>query len=171
MSNRTALLIAAFVLVLDRASKLAVIAWIEPGQSIDVVPGLLALTHVRNPGAAFGLLAGAASVWRDLFLIAVGLAAVVGLGWLLLSLPRERRWQRLAVAGVIGGAIGNLIDRLTYGQVIDFVDAYFRGWHWPAFNVADSCISVGVVVLVVATVLTSESKETASGASKDSAPR
>ena len=64
-----------------------------------------------------------------------------------------------------------MIDRLTYGQVVDFIDVYFRGWHWPAFNVADSCISVGVAVLVIATLLASESKETASGASKDSAAR
>ncbi len=171
MSNRFAVLVAALVLIADRLSKAAVLAWIDRGHSIDVIPGFLALTHVRNPGAAFGLLAGASSVWRDVFLIAVGVAAVVGLGWLLAGLPRERRWQRLAAAGVIGGAIGNLIDRLIYGQVIDFIDAHFRGWHWPAFNVADSCITVGVVTLVLATLFAPESKETTAGASKNSAAR
>ncbi|RMD83228.1 MAG: signal peptidase II [Candidatus Dadabacteria bacterium] len=160
MSNRTAWVVAASVVVIDRVTKLLVMRAIAEGASVDVVPGFLALTYVRNPGAAFGLFAAASSPVRDVFLVAVGVAAVVGLGWLLVRLPLEQRWQRLAAAAVIGGALGNLYDRLAYGKVVDFVDVYVGRWHWPAFNVADSCITLGVSVLALAALAGDRSKET-----------
>jgi signal peptidase II len=134
----------------DRATKLLVTATMQLGESIPLVPGFLSLTYVRNRGAAFGLFANASETWRVAFLIVVALGAIAALAWLFTSLPRAARWQRAAAASVIAGALGNLYDRIVYGEVVDFVDVYVNTWHWPAFNVADSCITVGVVVLVAA---------------------
>jgi signal peptidase II len=150
VSRTAALVLVLAVVALDRATKLAVASSMHVGESVALVPGFLSLTYVRNRGAAFGLFAGASDAWRAGFLAAVALLAVFALVWLFASLPRTARWQRAAAAAVIGGALGNLYDRIVYGEVVDFVDVYVRQWHWPAFNVADSCITVGVIVLVAA---------------------
>lgn len=145
-------LLAMFVLVSDRLTKVMLIDMLEPGQSLPVVPGYFSLVHVRNPGAAFGLLAQGSVPWRAAFLIGVAVAAVAGLAWLVRHTPVTKRWERGAAAAVIGGALGNLYDRFVYGEVIDFLDVYLGQWHWPAFNVADSAITVGACVLVAASL-------------------
>ncbi len=159
MSNRAAVVWILLVAGLDRLTKWLIVNRLIEGASISVIPGFLSITHVRNPGAAFGFLSAVDSFWRDAFLVVVALVAALALGWMLLGLPREQRWQRAATVGVIGGALGNLYDRLAYGQVVDFVDAYLGSWHWPAFNVADSCITLGVVALVLASLFGGGSKE------------
>jgi signal peptidase II len=136
------------ILGLDRASKLWIMATIEHGETIPLVPGFLSLVHVRNPGAAFGLLAELASPWRETVLISVSLLAVAGFAWMLSRMPKDATIERAATAAVIGGALGNLYDRVVYGEVVDFVDVYAGAWHWPAFNVADSAITIGIVFLV-----------------------
>jgi len=146
-------LLALFILVADRLTKIMVVDVLARGQSIEVIPGFFSLVHVRNPGAAFGLLAEGGAPWRPVFLIGIAVVAVAGLGWLVMHTPVSKLWERGAAAAVIGGALGNLYDRFFYGEVIDFLDVYLGQWHWPAFNVADSAISVGACVLVLASIL------------------
>lgn len=149
---RVAAAVACLAFVLDRLTKMAVLQWMQVGESIEVVPGFFSLTFVRNPGAAFGFLARSGP-WREVVLIGVAIAAALGLGWLLLRMDASQTWERGAAAAVIGGALGNLYDRLRYREVIDFLDVYVANWHWPAFNVADSCITVGVSILIVMSFL------------------
>ncbi len=126
------------------------------GGSRAVIPGFFSLTYVRNRGGAFGLLADLPGIWGQLFFVVFALGTVALLAWMLRNTPVEDLVQRLALTLVIGGAAGNLYDRIRYGEVIDFLDVYYRSWHWPAFNVADSAITVGVALLVIATLRSRE---------------
>jgi signal peptidase II len=141
--------LASAVVVLDRITKILVLRWLELGEVVVVFPGWLSLTHVLNQGAAFGILGDGGSAGRAL-LIAAALATAALLGWLFVQVEPERVWERAAIAAVVGGALGNLIDRLTYGAVVDFLDVHAGPYHWPAFNVADSAITVGCSVLLLA---------------------
>jgi signal peptidase II len=141
--------IAAVVVVLDQIVKFIALDRLAPGVPVDVVPGLVALTLVRNPGLAFGLLSGIPAGWRWVVGLLSLLALVVLLRVALRVLPRGGWREQTAIGLIFGGAVGNLIDRTRFGAVVDFVDVYFRGWHWPAFNVADSGISVGAVLLIL----------------------
>jgi signal peptidase II len=114
--------------------------------SWTVIPGLFDLTYLRNTGAAFSLLAG--HTYGRLLLVAISLVAVAGLIWYLRSLRPDQGWLRLGLSLVLGGAIGNLIDRLLWGEVIDFILVYWRQHYWPAFNLADSAICVGVGLML-----------------------
>ena len=151
---RSTAAIACAVVVVDRATKWVVTAWMVRGDSITVIPGFFSLTYVRNPGAAFGLLAE--SPLRVPVLSLFAIAAVGSLLWLVAHLSPARVAERVAASAIIGGALGNLYDRFTYGWVVDFLDFYVGRWHWPAFNAADSCISVGVAVLLLASLLRDE---------------
>jgi len=135
--------------VLDQIVKLIALERLTLGVPVAVVPGLVSLTLVMNPGLAFGLLAGVPLGWRWV----VGLLSLLALAVLLrvaLRILPSGGWREQAAIGLIfGGAVGNLIDRLRFGAVVDFVDVHFLGWHWPAFNVADSAITVGVAVLAL----------------------
>ena len=115
-------------------------------QSIPIVDGLFNLTYVRNTGAAFGIFAGSAEIFRRPFLILISILASVFIVTLLRRLADGETGLIIALTFVLGGAVGNLIDRLFYGEVIDFLDAYWRNYHWPAFNIADSFITVGVAI-------------------------
>jgi signal peptidase II len=139
--------IAGIVLVLDQLTKHLVMAQIPRHGIVRILPGFFDLTNVRNPGAAFGFLAGAHGSWRIAFFIAVSIAALIVIAVLV-----GKSSDRLSVASfalIGGGAVGNLIDRVRFGEVVDFIDWYYRGWHWPAFNIADAAITVGVGLLVV----------------------
>ena len=141
------LILSLLVIAADQATKLWVLAALEPRQVIPVLP-VFNLTLVFNEGAAFSFLAGAGG-WQRWFF--VGLAVVVSTV-LVVWLWRLKPEERLTAAGlalIAGGAIGNLIDRLLYGRVVDFLDFYWRSWHWPAFNVADSAITVGAIMMMV----------------------
>jgi signal peptidase II len=134
-------------LLLDQATKIAIDRSLQLFQSIPVIDGLFSITYVRNKGAAFSFLAN--SSWRLPFFIFVTIIAMIAI---LVSLYKMRDDQRLAVASlglIFSGAVGNLIDRIRLGEVIDFLDVYWRSHHWPAFNVADSAICVGVALLAV----------------------
>ena len=143
---------AAVVVVLDQITKLIALNRLVLGVPVIVVDGFLALTLVMNPGLAFGLLAGIPAGWRWV----VGLLSLVALVVLLrvaLRILPSGGWREQAAIGLIfGGAVGNLIDRTRFGAVVDFVDLYVRDWHWPAFNVADSAITVGVAALALVVV-------------------
>jgi len=142
--------IAVVVVVLDQLTKLVVLDRLAPGAPVPVVPGLVALTLVMNPGLAFGLLAGVPPGWRWIVVPLSLLALLVLLRVALRILPTGGWRERSAIGLVFGGAVGNLIDRARFGAVVDFVDVHFRGYHWPAFNVADSAITIGVAMLALA---------------------
>lgn len=140
--------IAAAVVGLDQATKAWVDAAFQLYESRPVVEGLFHLTYVRNPGAAFGLLAGWSAQWRQPFFVGITAVALGAILWILARLEAGRPWTLAALALVFGGAVGNLIDRIAWGEVIDFLDVFWRGYHWPAFNVADSAITVGMTILI-----------------------
>jgi len=139
---------AMVVVVLDQITKWFVLQHMYLHQSIPLIDGVLSLTYIRNSGAAFGLFADLPWAIRVPLLVTVSVGALVVLVFILRSLQPHERALRAALAGVLGGAIGNLIDRVRFGEVVDFVDVYWRDYHWPAFNVADSCITVGIGVLL-----------------------
>lgn len=142
-------LLAGTIIVTDQATKLSIVESMRLHESIPIVPDFFSLTYIRNPGAAFGLLAGSSNAFRMVFFGVTSLFALGLLGTILYRLPEKDWMGQLSIAGILGGAIGNLIDRLRYGEVIDFLDVYAGSYHWPAFNVADSAISVGVVFLII----------------------
>lgn len=140
---------AGLVLVLDQATK----AWVQASfrlyESVTVVKGLFHLTYVRNPGAAFGLFSRYGEDFRRPFFLAVTILALAAILLVVRRLPPGRPWTVGALALIFGGALGNMVDRLRWGAVVDFLDVFWRTHHWPAFNVADSAITVGVTILVL----------------------
>lgn len=142
-------LLSLAIVVLDQVTKVYVMETMRLHESIPVIANLFSITYIRNPGAAFGFLSSSSSSFRFVFFGLTSVFAVGLLGMILVRMPKEDWMGRLSVAGILGGAIGNLLDRLRYGEVIDFLDFYINGYHWPAFNVADSAITVGVVFLIL----------------------
>ncbi|MDT4330408.1 signal peptidase II [Methylomonas sp. MED-D] len=139
--------VSVLVLVLDQASKLAIDAHFQLYESIPLLPNFN-LTYARNTGAAFSFLAQVGGWQRWLFAgLAVVMSGIIGI-WLY-RLKRHETMMAWALSLVLGGAIGNLIDRVAYGYVIDFLDVFYRDWHWPVFNIADSAICVGVGLMVL----------------------
>ncbi|MEW6245165.1 MAG: signal peptidase II [Nitrospirota bacterium] len=154
-------LVSSGVVGLDQVTKVYIMQTMRLHESITIIPNLFSLTYIRNPGAAFGLLAGSSSAFRFVFFGLTSVLALVLLGTILFRLP-ERDWMgQLSIAGILGGAIGNLLDRLRYGEVIDFLDFYYDVYHWPAFNVADAAISVGVAFLILHFALEKKQQEPA----------
>jgi len=145
---RQALLVALVVVALDQATKAIVQRSMTLYESIPVLPGF-SLTYVRNTGAAFGMLAGAPSSLRVPLFLLVTTVAVWALVSYLRATPVHRRMLVWALGGILGGAVGNFICRLRYGEVVDFFHFHWAGWSWPMFNVADSAITVGVVIVLV----------------------
>jgi signal peptidase II len=148
-SNILFLAITFLVILLDQATKAWIVSAMRLYDSFAVVGGFFSITHVRNPGAAFGFLAGAPPLFRYIFFLAITVAAIL----LILHYLRVSRIEAPslvpALALILAGAVGNLIDRIRFGEVVDFLDIYIGNHHWPAFNVADSAITVGAVVLTV----------------------
>lgn len=143
------LLVVAAVVILDQLSKSIVVRSIGLHDYVPLVDGLLSLSHVRNHGAAFGLLSDWNLPYQSLVLSTLSLMALVAIAAYFVNLPARARLPRLALALVLGGAFGNVIDRLRLGYVVDFVHVYFRDYQWPDFNAADSAITIGVALLVV----------------------
>jgi len=145
----TFFILSALVVGLDRLSKWYIDSTMSLHDTYPIIDGLFNITYVRNPGAAFGFLSNAAPLLRSGFLILVSTAAIA---MILCYLARNRSAGTLLVTAlslIMGGAAGNLIDRVLFGNVIDFLDFYLSSYHWPAFNVADSAISIGAVLLII----------------------
>ena len=142
-------MVAVAVVVLDQITKAMVRPALVLHESVGVIPGFLDLTRVHNTGAAFGMLNAVEFPLKTLVLSLVAFIALGGVAWYAATVPVTDRLARIGVAGVLGGAIGNLIDRATTGYVLDFVDAYVGDWHFWAFNVADAAITVGVVFMIL----------------------
>ena len=137
------------VVVLDQAAKALVDRYLELHESHSIVDGLARLTYVQNRGAAFGILSDADLPYQSVLFSAVSIIALGAIAVYAWTLPITSRLPRAALALIMGGAVGNLLDRVRLGYVIDYVDVYWGRHHWPAFNVADSAISVGVALLVL----------------------
>ena len=147
--RRLELAIVVVVVALDQITKMLVRNALALHDSVEIVPSLLSLTRVHNTGAAFGMLNGVEFAFKTAVMSLVALVALGGVGWYALSVPIPDVLARVGIAGVVGGAVGNLIDRATAGYVLDFVDAYWNGWHFWAFNVADAAITLGVAAMIL----------------------
>ena len=139
--------IIGVVLVLDQLTKYIIETRVRLYEMITVIPGFFNITHVRNKGAAFSLFSGAPGAFRSVFFTSVSLVAVAVIAMLI-----KKTRERLLIVSfslIAGGALGNLIDRVRYGEVVDFIQWYVKSWYWPSFNVADSAISIGVTLLAI----------------------
>ena len=139
--------LSLLVIFLDQVSKLAIAGSMQLYQSIPVIP-FFKLTYVHNTGAAFSFLSEAGG-WQRWFFAALALVISGVIAVWLARLKHHETLLAVALSLVLGGAIGNLIDRLVYGYVIDFLDVYYQTWHWPAFNIADSAITIGVILMLM----------------------
>ncbi len=148
-SRRLELYVAVTVVILDQITKALVRPALALHESMVVIPGYVDLTRVHNTGAAFGMLNSVDFPLKTVVLSLVAVIALGGVAWYAATVPLADRLARIGIAGVLGGAIGNLIDRATAGYVLDFVDAYWNGWHFWAFNVADAAITVGVIFMIL----------------------
>lgn len=166
MHNLTALAWAAAALVLDQVTKIIAVRTMTLHDPIPVLGDIVRLTYIQNPGAAFGLTLGGPLLHT---VVAIGALAI--LGWLYVSLPVGARVQRIALALVLGGAVGNIIDRIRLDYVIDFFDVGLSATlRWPVFNVADSFVTVGVLVLALTWSRHDESDEDASAPEPPESP-
>ena len=136
--------LSALIVAVDQTAKYAVVQGLAAGEAVAVTP-FFNLVLVYNPGAAFSFLSDAAG-WQRWLFVAIALAASAWIVWLLNRYPRQTLFS-LALALVLAGAVGNVVDRIFLGAVVDFLDVHAFGWHWPAFNVADSAITCGAVLL------------------------
>jgi len=150
--------LSLFAILLDQGTKLAIDSSMKLYQSIPVLP-FFKLTYVHNTGAAFSFLSEAGG-WQRWFFAGLALAISCVIAVWLARLKQHETLLAVALALVLGGAIGNLIDRLAYGYVIDFLDVYYQTWHWPAFNIADSAITLGVVLMLLESFGLVKSKDT-----------
>jgi signal peptidase II len=153
MGARPFALIAGLVLGLDQITKQAVLATLALYDVIVVIPGFFNLTHIRNPGGAFGFMAAGGQGLRSLLFVGAAVVAMGVIVYFYRNTPRTHPYLASALAMIFGGAVGNLIDRLRFGEVIDFLDLYLGSYHWPAFNVADSAITIGMTIFIVHVVL------------------
>ncbi len=143
----------------DRVTKLAIEMWTPLTFRRTIIPGVVTLVHTRNPGIAFGLLADADSRWFPALLVAVSIAVICFFAWLLATGRAGGRRTQAGLALILGGAVGNLIDRLAHGGVTDFLEVRLGSFRWPAFNVADSAITIGAAMIVLDLLLSRERRE------------
>src|SRR5262245_10465113 len=157
--RRFHLLIALFVVAIDRATKWVIATRIPLHDSIQVIPGFFRITHVENRGAAFGLFADSPSQWKIAMLVLFSIVALVIVSALLWRNSHSMNSTGVGLALILGGALGNLWDRLLSGRVVDFLLFYVGQYQWPAFNVADSAIVVGAALLVIEILFTKSPAE------------
>ena len=139
--------LAVVLFILDLLTKGLVLRHMAFGEAIGLT-SFLRFVHIHNSGAAFGILANQ-GLWAQWFLIITGLLICVWIVWRLCHPRRGEELFEIGLALVLGGALGNLTDRFRFGYVVDFIDFHYRGWHWPAFNLADTVITLGVIVLLI----------------------
>jgi signal peptidase II len=142
------LTVALPVAAADQATKALVMTAIEKYRTVTVIPGFFNLTHIYNPGGAFGFLASQGTAVRNIFFFSLSWLAILLVLYFYWRTPRSYRLLSISFAMILGGAIGNMIDRIRMGHVVDFLDLYIGNHHWPAFNVADSAITVGMLIFV-----------------------
>ncbi len=143
------LLVALAICLLDQVTKQLVIVNIPKFGHVEIIPGFFDLTHLYNPGGAFGFMARGNTAWLNIFFIVFGCFTLGVIVYFLRHTPDTHKFLQLALALICGGAIGNLVDRVRFGQVVDFLDFYIGSYHWPAFNLADSAITTGVGIFLL----------------------
>jgi signal peptidase II len=148
-SRQLEIWLPSVIIVLDQLTKALVRTKLPLHESVTVVPGLVDFTHVRNTGAAFGFLDVVDFPFKTVALAVIATVALIGVGIYALNLSHHQLLARAGLALIIGGAAGNLLDRIVAGSVVDFVDVYWQNHHFWAFNVADSAISVGVAIMIL----------------------
>jgi signal peptidase II len=149
LRRRLEIWVPAIVVVLDQLTKWAVRARVPLHSSVEVIPDFLDITHVRNTGAAFGMLDAVDFPGKSIVIGVIAVCALIGVAMYAGTIASGQVLSRLGIALIIGGAAGNLIDRLVVGSVVDFVDAYWGSFHFWAFNVADSAITIGVALMIL----------------------
>lgn len=142
-------IVVSGIVAFDQITKAIIRDMLSLHESYVIVPGMLAFTRVHNTGAAFGMFNNVEFPGKTVVILVVAAAALIGVAWYAASVPSSDRLARGGLAAILGGAIGNLIDRTTAGYVLDFVDVSWRGWHFWAFNVADAAITIGVVLMIL----------------------
>ncbi len=141
-------LIGGGTIILDQITKLLIQKAFRLNESVIVIQDFFSLTYIRNPGAAFGLFADQSAGFRSIFFLVISILALSILFFFFVQTSKEDTSSVIALSLLFGGAIGNLIDRIRLGEVVDFLDFYFGRFHWPAFNVADSAITIGISLLM-----------------------
>jgi len=141
------MLVAGMVILLDQISKMIILHFLPMFEVIPVITGFFNITHIHNPGGAFGFMANQGPEVRRFLFIAVSSIAAVAVAVFYVKTPADYPWLSTGLLLILGGAVGNMIDRFRFGEVIDFLDFYLLGHHWPAFNIADSGITVGMIIL------------------------
>ncbi len=156
--------ISAVVFVLDRITKLLIQRYFTVWDTVTVIPGFFSIIHTENPGAAFSMFADAPAHWRVLILVALSSVAMAVIGvmlWRSSARAGESWCLRLGLSLILGGALGNMYDRVLRRTVTDFLEFYYRGFSWPAFNVADSAITVGACLVILDMLLSRRTRQTA----------
>ncbi|MFI3184388.1 MAG: signal peptidase II [Methylococcaceae bacterium] len=149
--------LSLLALILDQGTKLAIAGSMQLYESIAIMP-FFKLTYVHNTGAAFSFLSEAGG-WQRWFFAGLAMMMSIVIAIWLTRLKKHETLLAVALSLVLGGAVGNLIDRLAYGYVIDFLDVYYESWHWPAFNIADSAITLGVILMLAESFGLGKSKD------------
>jgi signal peptidase II len=139
---------AAVIIALDQITKSAITARFVLHESYPVIDGLFNLVYVMNPGAAFGFLANASETFRSVFFIGITMAVILLIAYYVVKSESDNNLYAVSLTLIFSGAVGNLIDRVRFGAVVDFLDVYIGNAHWPAFNVADSSITLGAVLMI-----------------------
>ena len=142
-------IIAGLVIIFDQITKAVIQNTVPLYHSVTVIPGFFSITHIHNPGGAFGFMANKSPGLRNLLFLLISSLAICLIFYFYKKTPRKYSLLSACFALILGGAVGNLIDRIRFGKVVDFLDCYIGSYHWPAFNVADSAITVGVVIYVI----------------------
>ena len=145
------MLILLLIIGLDQLTKSWIESILQLHESIELIPGFFSLTYARNTGAAWSMLAG-----QMTFFIVLTSAVLCGLIWLMVKTPKESTWTRISFSLIMGGAIGNFIDRISFGYVRDFLDFILFGYDFPIFNVADMALCIGVALLALVTLMDKE---------------
>lgn len=141
--------VSGIVVLLDQISKALVLKYMPLSDVVRIIPGFFNLTHVHNPGGAFGFMARNSSAFRHWLFLVAALFALIMIVYFYHQTPKDRPFFGLALALIFGGAIGNLIDRLRFGEVVDFLDVHVGALHWPTFNIADSGVTIGVIIFLL----------------------
>ena len=140
--------VAGTVVILDQITKAVIFAFLPQHHSISVLPGFFNLTHIQNPGGAFGFMANQSLSWRNWIFLFISSLAIGIIFYFYKNTPKTHPLLSTGFALIFGGALGNMIDRIRFGKVIDFLDIYIGSYHWPAFNIADSAISIGMAIFL-----------------------
>jgi len=140
--------IAGLIVIVDQATKAIILNGLPLYRSVPVIAGFFNITHIHNPGGAFGFLADQHAGLRHIVFLLVSTMALGLVAYFYAQTPRNYKVLAAGYAMILGGAVGNMIDRVRFGEVIDFLDFYLGDYHWPAFNVADSAITVGIVIFI-----------------------